>query len=427
MTPYIIICIAIIFSAFFSSSEIAYTSLNRMRLDAMVEKGSRTAKVAKKIIEEYDCTLSSILIGNNLVNNVASSVATTIALSWAATVTFLSEGLASTIASVIITVLILIVGEIIPKILAKKYALGYARFVAYPLYIITRIFYPISYLVAGAINKVASRMGDGEEKLVTEEELSAMFETAEEEGVVDEDQGELLQSALEYQETTVEDILVPRINLTGIDILEDSPEKIREICLSTPYSRLPIYEDSLDHIVGILSVYHYLLAATTEPDEEPDIRQLMNAPIFVHKTTKLPDALGDMKEEQSHMAVVMDEYGGTMGIVTMEDILEEIVGEIWDEYDAPPPEDVIPLGEHEWYVDGMTPITEFFEDIDFDDRGFESEYTTMGGWAIEMLEEDPHEGDTYTYENLTVTITEMRENLVGQLHIVENPKEEEEE
>ena len=427
MTPYIIIFIALICSAFFSSAEIAYSSVNRMRLDALVEKGSRTAKVAKKIVEEYDCTLSSILIGNNLVNNVASSVATTIALSLAAAITFLSEAVASTIANVIITVLILILGEIVPKIIAKRYPLGYARAIAYPLFIISRIFYPVSFVVAGAIRKITSRMKKNEEEIMAEEELSAMFETAEEEGIVDEDQGELLQSALDYQETTVEDILVPRINLQGIDVLEDSPEQIREICLSTPYSRLPVYEDSLDHIVGILPVYHYLLAATTAPDEEPDIRELMNDVIYLHKTTKLPDAFADMKEKQSHMAVVMDEYGGTMGIVTMEDILEEIVGDIWDEYDATPDEDVVSVGEDAWQVDGMTPIGEFFEDIDFDDRDFESEYTTMGGWAIEMLEEDPHEGDSYTYKNLTVTITEMRENLVGELHIKRSPEEETEE
>jgi CBS domain containing-hemolysin-like protein len=425
--PYIIIAIAILFSAFFSSAEIAYSSLNQMRLDAWAEKGRRTAKVAKKIVSEYDRTLSSILIGNNLVNNMASSVATTIALSLAAAISFLTESVASTIANLIITVLILIFGEIVPKILAKKYPLGYACAIAYPLFIITRIFYPISFVVAWIINKVTARLHKDEDKMVTEEELSAMFETAEEEGVVDEDPGELLQSALDYQETTVEDILVPRINLQGIDILEDSADKIREICLSTPYSRLPIYEDSLDHIVGILSVYHYLLEATNEPDEDPDIRALMHEPIFVHKTTKLPDALADMKESQSHMVVVMDEYGGTMGIVTMEDILEEIVGEIWDEYDAILPDDVVTVGEDEWHVDGMTPINEFFEDIDFEDRAFESEYTTMGGWAVEMLEEDPHEGDTYTYGPLTVTVTEMRDNLVGQLHIVRKENEEEEE
>ncbi len=420
---FLIVGISILLSAFFSSCEIAYTSLNRMRLDTLADKGSSRAKIARRIANRYECTLSSILIGNNLVNNIASTVATTLALTWASTVTYLTEGIASTIAGVAITVAILIFGEIIPKIIAKLYPLGYAMTMAYPLYIISLLFFPISYPVSCLIRRVTNRNKDTFETMVTEEELSYIFENAEEEGALDEDKGELLQSALEYQATTVEDILVPRIALIGID-LDDSPEQIRKQCMESPYSRLPVYRDSLDNILGILSVTHYLKASNADLSAYPAIEPLMNEPLFVYKTAKLPVVFRGMQDRRTHMALVLDEYGGTMGIVTMEDILEEIVGDIWDEYDDTPEEDFVEVGEDAWDVDGMTNIDQFFEDIDFEDKRFDSDSTTMGGWAMEMLNNVPSVGDSFTYRNLTITVTELRDNLVGKLHVTREEEEE---
>lgn len=420
----VLMLIALAFSAFFSSVEMAYTSLNKMRLEALAERGSRRAKLAKKISDHYDVTMSSLLIGNNLVNNMISTFATMLAVSFAAKSTA-SEGTWTTVTSIVVTVIILIFGEIVPKIVAKQHSIGYACLMAYPLRIVSWLFFPVSFLVTRAVNAVLAHLSKNEENAVTEQELSVMIDTAEEEGTVDEEQGELLHSAMDYQETTVEDILVPRIQVEGID-LEDAPEAVRATCLETGFSRLPVYEESLDHIVGILTVNHYLMAAANAPDSEPDLRALVKPALYVHKTTKLPSVLTMMQEKQAHMSVVMDEYGGTMGIVTMEDILEQIVGDIWDENDETPPQDIRPLADHTYVVDGMTPIADFFEEVDIDDRGFESEYTTMGGWAVEMLEEDPHVGDTFTWGRLTVTVLEMHDHLVGSLRVTVAPPEEDE-
>ena len=425
LATFLLMLVALLLSAFFSSVEMAYTSLNKMRLEALAERGSHRAKLAKKISDHYDITMSSLLIGNNMVNNMISAFATMLAVSWAAKGT-IGEGTATTVTSIIVTVIILIFGEIVPKIVAKQHAIGYACLMAYPLRLLSWLLFPVSFLVTRGVNVVLTHlMKNREENAVTEQELSVMIDTAEEEGAVDEDQGELLHSAMDYQETTVEDILVPRIQVEGIDI-EDAPEAVRETCLTTGFSRLPVYEESLDHILGILTVNHYLMAASKEPDRVPDLRALIKPALYVHKTAKLPSVLSMMQEKQVHITVVMDEYGGTMGIVTMEDILEQIVGDIWDEDDEAPPEDIRPLEDHMYIVDGMTPIADFFEEVDIDDRDFESEYTTMGGWAVEMLEEDPHVGDTFTWERLTVTVLEMHDHLVGSLRVTVAPPEEEE-
>ncbi len=228
---YIIIAVALFLSGFFSSAEIAYTSLNRVRLEHMAEQGSKRAKCALKIRESYDATICSILICNDLVNILISSVATTFALVLM-TMEIITEAQASTLPTLITTVVVLVFCDIVPKILAKQHALSYALLIAYPLRAVTWLLYPVSHPVALLLDRMKKRAGDQETPLLTEDELSAIFETAEEEGVVDEDKGDLLQSAMDYQETTVEQILQPRINLIGLDVGEE-PEQIRDLCYST--------------------------------------------------------------------------------------------------------------------------------------------------------------------------------------------------
>jgi CBS domain containing-hemolysin-like protein len=411
------------FSAFFSATEIAFTSLNKLRLEKMAEK-SKAAKVALSVSNRFNVALSTILIGNNLVNTFSSSVATafTVALTG-------NEATGATIASVLVTVVVLIFGEILPKVFAKQHALSFACRVSLPIAILMVIFRPITLIVLGIISIPASlrkkKDPDDELPTVTEEELATIIETAEEEGVIDEVKSELVQSALSYSETTVEDILSPRIQLDMINIDEEY-EAILEKALTFSHSRIPVYEGTVDHIIGILSMNRFFRAVSANQTEPVDIRALMMEPCFVHKTMKLPAALNRMRAKQLHLVVVLDEYGGTMGIVTMEDILEQIVGDIWDESDTIE-SDIRQTGENSYDVDGMTPIDDFFDNIDMDTRDLESEYTTMGGWAIEMLESEPHEGDSFTYKNLSIIVTEMRENLVGTLSIVVNPISEEEE
>ena len=421
----VVILVCLVLSGFFASAEIAYTSLNRVRLEYMAENGSRRAKCAVKIREEYDRTLCSILVCNDLVNVLTSSVATALALLLMAK-GVLTETQVNVLPTFITTVVILIFGDIIPKMLAKQYALSYALMIAYPLRMVTWILYPIAHPVSLLISRITTKSGKEISPSITEEDLSLMIEVAEEEGELDEDKGELLQSALDYQEKTVEEIITPRINLSGVP-LDATGEEIRDLCNTTPHSRLLVYEETIDKVVGILSVTQYLKMLVEHPHEEVALSHMMSKPYFVHQTAKLPKVLREMKKRQTHIAVVLDEYGGTLGIVTMEDILEEIVGDIWDENDTILPDEIVTLDENTYEVEGIAPIADFFTEADVDDFGFDSAYTTMGGWAVEMLEEDPHVGDTFTWRNLTVTVLEMNENLVTRLSIVKAETKEDEE
>ena len=418
----ILIVLLICASAFFSSSEISLFSLNKLRLEKLVEDGKKSAKVAKFLTERRKITLSGILIGNNLVNVASSSITTVLVLQLLPD----NSGLASTLATLCITVLILIFGEIAPKIIGKKKALSWACIVAYPLFFLSRIlFFPVTVIVLGFINLVCKPFRKKEDTpTMTEDELVTMIETAEEEDVLDEEQSDLLQSAMDFSDTTVEDILVPRISMEAFDIEEDYDE-IMALAKNTTYSRLVVYEGTVDHVIGVLSL-NRLFRAVVKKQGKINIRTLLVEPYFVHKTMKLPALLSQMRSHQIQMAIVLDEYGGTMGIVTMEDILEEIVGDIWDESDDIEME-IVATGDGIYHVDGQTNIYDFFAYIDMDERDFNSEYITMGGWAIEMLDANPHIGDSFSYRNLYVIITEMNESIVTGLSVQVKDEEPEEE
>ncbi|MBQ5832218.1 MAG: HlyC/CorC family transporter, partial [Selenomonadales bacterium] len=264
-----------------------------------------------------------------------------------------------------------------------------------------------------------------DEPTVTEEELSTIIETVEEEGIIDEDQGELLQSTLDFRDTNIEAIMTPRIDVVALDIDADE-EEFRELVSDTAqYSRIPVYEDSIDNIIGVLSLTRYYKKQLDV--EEPDIRSLLLKPCKLHKTMKLPAALARMREQKIHLAIVIDEFGGTLGIVTMEDILEELVGEIWDDTDIVITE-CRQTGENTYEVVGDMNIEDCFDEIEFEaPESFACEYSTMGGWAIEMLEANPHVGDSFAYENLFVVVVEMEEERVTRLTVLVTPREDEEE
>ena len=424
ITKYLIACaVLIVFSAFFSSVEIALSSLNRMRLQKLAEDGNKGARVAEKIEARYPEALTTILIGNNVVNIVLSSLSTIITLNLLGEENEAIVGVVSTLVS---TVVLLIFGEIVPKLLGKSLALPYACVTSYALRTLMVIFYPLTALVMAfvrAVSRLWKKEDEEDKPIVTEEELATIIETVEEEGVIDEDSGELLQSALEFSDITVEQILTPRIDVQGIDC-EDAPEIILSEVMTARYSRFPYYKDSLDHIEGVFYIAPFLKAVAELGVANVSPADYVRETCYVHKTTKLPDAMEKMREMKVHMIVVLDEYGGTLGIVTMEDILEEIVGDIWDESDIIELE-IEKTAENTYSVLGQTNIEEFFDEIDFKDREFESEYTTMGGWVVEMLEEDVHEGDSFSYKSLYVIVTEMGENVVERLTVVVTPPEEE--
>ena len=421
---YTVIFVMICLSAYFSASEIAFNASNKMRLRRAAEEGSKTAALAYRIGENFTTSLSSILIGNNLANIAVSTCTTLIILDLFPK----HVGVASTVATIAITIVILICGEIIPKNLSKQHADGFARVVAIPTRILTLILSPvvaIVMLLLFVLRKIWGKDRVEGEPTVTEEELSSIIETVEEEGVIDEEQSELLQSALEFDGITVEKIMTPRVNVTAIDIDGDEQEIRALLSDAAQFSRIPVYEDSIDNIIGILSLNRYYKAAIDDP--APDIRSLLLKPCKIHKTMKLPAAMARLREQKMHLAIVIDEFGGTLGVVSMEDILEELVGDIWDDTDVVEIE-CIPTGENTFEVSGKMNIEDCFEEIEFTKpEDFACEYTTMGGWAIEMLEANPHVGDSFHYENLFVVVAQMEEESVTMLTVLVTPKPTEEE
>lgn len=416
MMNYILVLICVAFSAFFSATETAFLSSNPIRLQKAAEDGDKKAKLALAIYNSYDKFLSSILIGNNLVNTAASSIATVIAIDLVG-----AEGAAY--ATAIMTVVVLIFSETIPKILARDNSFAFSRAVSYPIKALMVITYPIVWVVNLLVKALSKLWGEDEDSEgFNADELSNLIEIAETENVIDEERSDLLQSAIDFSDTSAQEILTPRVDMLAIDI-DDPMDEIIEKLETSPYSRIPVYEDTIDNIIGILYLNHFYKKLVEDPDFS--IRDILLEVCFIHKSMKLPAVLAQLKRRQTHIAVVTDEYGGTMGIVTMEDVLEQLVGEIWDETDEVF-EDITEIAENVFEVDGDMSIYDFLDEVGLDSDSFEGDFTTAGGWAIENLGGFPAAGDSFEYENLTVTVTEVDELRVTQLKVVVTPIEEEE-
>ena len=413
MNPYIGIILLLIGSAFFSSSEIAYASANRSRLRKAAEAGSKAGKWALEISEHYDKALCTVLIGNNLVNIASSSVATVIAMALVG-----DAGVA--IATGVMTFLLLIFGEILPKQLAKQYCDSYALAVAPILKLCMVITAPLVRLFMAMIAQLSKLWGGSQDASITYEDLVTVIETVEEEGIIDEDCSELLQSAIEFDETEAQEIVTHRVEMTALDI-SDPVEELIETALNCEYSRIPVYEDTIDNIIGILPVNQLLKELLDTPT--PDIRALLQEPVFVPQTRELPELLEQMRRSKFHMAVVTDDHGGTLGIVTMEDILEELVGEIWDETDEIE-EDIVELPNDDLLVDGGMMLGDFLEYIEVNDPELEDYIITVSGWVTEVLDDYPEVGDTFQYQNYRITIEETDDLCASKLRLQKLPETE---
>ena len=419
----IVIFVCLIGSAFFSASETAYNLANESQLEKKAESGFIN-KLSYKICKSYNFALTSILIGNNIVNFALSSVATSLSLVLLVDSGITGENVAATIATAVTTIVVLIFGEIAPKVIAKGNSKLLIRVFSVPLFFFMIVFSPVAYLI-NLLIKLVDKIYVNDDAGVTTDELSSIIETGEEEGSIDEDRSELLQSAIDFNETTIKEIMIPRVDMVSIDI-GDSISEVIETALNSPFSRIPVYEDSIDNIIGILVVQKlYKILIDTNP-EDIDLKELLVEPYFIHMTVKLPDALDVLREERTHIMIVLDEFGGTAGIATMEDILEELVGEIWDE-DEEAEHDIVKAGPDKYSVEGDMNIYDFFDAIDFNEGDFESEYTTVGGWAIEMLEGFPEENASFQYENLVVTIDSIEDHRITKLTVTVKPTEEDDE
>lgn len=404
-------------SAFFSASEMALSSANRMRLASAAEEGNRAAAIACKVIDKYENALSAILIGNNLCNIGSDSILTWIGI------TLLGSrynGWVSALITLFMTALIIVFCESAPKIAAKKNANRFSMTVAPIVRFLMIVLSPVIFLVSLLIRLITLPLkGENSGESSEEEaaaELQSIIETVEDEGVIDEDRSELLRSALDFSEIAVMDVMTARVDVEALDIDDDW----RELLLSgedLPYSRIPVYENSIDNVIGVLYLNRFFKALLDDPDA--DIRSNLMKPLYIYKTVKLPDVLAQLRKNQQHLAVVTDEYGGTLGIVTLEDVLEELVGDIWDETDEIENE-VVERASGEYELDGDMAIDDFTELVGLDDEAFETESATVGGWTLEMFGTYPQEGQSFEYENLTVTVLKMDglrvEKVLVQVH-----------
>lgn len=401
----IFLCLCL--SAFCSAAEMSYSSCSQMRLEGARDGGDKHGKIAVYIIEHFDNALSAILIGNNLANICSSSLASV------AVILISGSDEYAWVSTVLLTLVVIIFGETIPKITAKQNANKLALKNSYPVRIMMIIFYPLVWLVVAIINLITRGMKDESADTPDEavEELQSIIETAEDEDVLDEDQSELVQAAIDFSETSAMDVMTARVDVQAIDI-EDDWDEILALVEDAPYTRLPVYEGGIDNVIGILYLNHFLKAMAD--DGHADIRKLLMPPCYVYKTMKLPAVLAQLRKAKQHLAVVTDEYGGMLGVVTMEDVLEQIVGDIWDESDTVAPE-VVQHTDSEYELDGSMVLSDFLELVGINEDEVEAESNTVGGWTLEMFGDYPAPGDSFTYRNLTVTVLSMDGRRVGRV------------
>lgn len=431
----IIVCLCL--SAFFSASEMAYSSCNSMRLESIKDdkgKGWKKAATAMKIVENFDQALSAILIGNNLVNIAASSMSSVLVII-VMTAAGLNPDNYGWLSTLVITILVIIFGETMPKISAKRNATKIAMRNAPFVNFLMIVFKPIIWIVVKTIALITKPL-KGEQDANQEEsveELQSIIETAEDEGIIDEDDSNLMQAAIDFADKSAMDVMTARVDVCAIDI-EDSWKDIKATIDSSIYSRIPVYEGTIDNVVGILHLNKLFktLANIEEQgkaiDEEEapiDIRTLLMPPCYVYKTMKLPKVLNQLKGAKQHLAIVTDEYSGTLGVVSMEDVLEQIVGEIYDETDVVEPE-LVKHNDTEFEVDGGMPVADLLELAGINEDDFDADSNTVGGWTIESIGSFPNEGDSFKYRNMTIKVLKMDGMRVEKVMVKIDPKVEEE-
>ncbi len=414
----ILVCLMLLvlmtLSALFSGSEIAFAISNKSRLSKAAESGKKSAQIALYIDKNYTRSISTILIGNDLVDIAIPSVITVLFIG------YLGNENGPIAAAAVSTVVVLIFGEILPKILANEYADKLVYYVSYPIRFFMFLFAPVVSVVTLIVNKLEKHWTPKEQEPATTDELVTMLETIEDEGMITEKESELIKSAIEFPDVTAKDILTPRVDVAAFDIGEGI-EHIFDDEELLSYSRFPVYRESLDNIIGIMPTK--ILIKTAIADPNADLLSLLTPPVYVHMTRTISSILLEFRHTHSHMAVVVDEFGGMMGILTLEDILEELFGEIYDESDEVKTEPVQD-GAGSYEIDGGMNIYDMFDIIGFDVRDFESEYTTVGGWTTEMLDRFPVAGDSFDYENLTVTVLEAKAMRVVRVRVDVHEKEE---
>ena len=385
-----VICVAM--SAYFSATETAFSSLNKTRLKMLADNGNKRAALALRLSENYDKLISTILIGNNIVNIMVASIGTLLFVD-------IYGDIGATVSTAVVTIVVLIFGEITPKSIAKdapeRFALFSAPFIRLWIWVLT----PLNFLFSKWKKFVSRFFKTDDSEKMSHEELLLFMEDVEQDGSIDKNEGELLRIALEFRELTAAEILTHRIELEAVNVNE-SHEEIARAFTQSRFSRLLVYRDTIDQVIGVLHQKDFYING--KMTDQP-ISEIMTEPVFVYQHTKIRDILKTLQHQKAHIAVVVDDFGGTLGIVTMEDILEELVGEIWDEHDEVE-EDFEKLGESTYRVDCSVSLEDFME---FFDMKLESDSVSVGGWVMEQLNRVPVKGDSFHVQHLEVTVSEV--------------------
>lgn len=411
----VLVIFCIIMSGYFSATETAFNTLNKLRVKTKADDGDKRAKLVLKLTDNYDRLLSTILVGNNIVNILAASLTTLLFVDWCNG----DSGLGSTLSTVVLTVVVLIFGEVTPKSLAKEFPEKFAFFSAPIINVLGYVLTPLNFLF-GLWKKLLNKIfKNKEDTTITDDELLSMVEEAEQEGGINAQESDLIKSAIEFNDLEAKDILVPRVDIVAIEDTA-SVEEIDNLFTETRYSRLPVYKDSIDNIVGILHEKEFV---THKYETDFKLMAQVKPAVFVVSSTKVSSVLQLLQKSKTHMAIVSGEFGETIGIITMEDILEELVGEIWDEHDEIL-SDITELAENEYKVLGGASMIDFCDHFDLGE--IESDSSTVGGWVIEMLGKVPEVGDELTYKNLQISVTETEFRRITAIKVVVLEKEEEE-
>ena len=415
--PWIIVFVLIFCAAYLAVAETAFASSSKPKMKAMAESGNQKAQTALDVLDHFDKAITTILIGTNIVHLSAAAIVTvTVTKRWGLS--------AVTLSTIITTIVVFFAGEMLPKSIAKKFPEQAAARCASSLKVLMAVFSPLSALLTAIGERVSSAVKGEPELSVTEDELYDIIEDMTEEGTLDEEQGELISSALQFGELTVESVLTPRVDMIAVDVNSGASGVLKTV-KACNHSRLPVYEGTTDHIIGILQIRTFIKAYLHQ-GEAVDIGKLLDEPFFVHQSTNVDELLPVMAKNRQSLAIVTDNYGGTLGLVTVEDILEELVGEIWDEDDVVS-ESITALGNNEYSVSADEHVSDIFEEIGFEDPEDNEELvdTVFGAWAYENFEAIPHEGESFFYHNLKITAEKMDHNRIIRLKLTILPGEEE--
>ena len=409
----LIILALLLFADYFAVCETSFAAVSRIRLKTAMERGDRRANKAMYVCEHFDKAITTILIGTNIVHlSCASYVTVLVTRRWGIS--------AVTLSTFVTTIVVFFVGEMLPKSIAKKYSLRLALGTASSLVFFMHLLTPVSFALT-KIGEFASHLTRGDSEVsVTEDELYDIIESMTDEGNLDSEQGDLVHSALAFGDLTAESILTARVDMETIDVDDPLDEVLAQVKASR-HSRIPVYQDSVDNIIGVLQIRRFMREYLRKR-EKTDLRSLLDEPYFVHQSAKIDELLSVMSSKKINMTIVTDSYGGTVGIVTVEDILEELVGEIWDEDDEVV-EPCVDHGDGSYSFDAGVDIEDAFAFMDYEDPDeTDFDHKLLGEWVYEQFEAIPREGDSFSYNGLRVTVEKVQQRRIMKLRIQRLPE-----